>query len=350
MADLKFQHGGNIYGIKNKQAGKIIDFSANINPLGLPQKIKGLLYKNIGRIPYYPDPNAAGLVEKIANYWGISRENILLGNGSAELIYLVANTVNPKNTLIPAPTFSEYERAARCIGSKVVFLKLKESNNFRLNPASVKKCDLLFLCHPNNPTGNFILDNSKTVDKAANKLTVIDEAFMDFLPGQRNFTFIKRAVREEKIVVLRTFTKMFALAGLRIGYLVGCQKTIQRLKQRQPPWSTNSLAQLAAESILKDKEYLRRSLRFIENERIYLFNEITKLKKFIPYPSLVNFLLIKINDKNLTSTLLKKKLILKGILIRDCANFRGLNNKFIRVAVRRHKENLRLVQALKEYA
>lgn len=348
MGGIDFSHGGNIYEIERKYNKEIIDFSANINPLGLPQEIKTALYKNFDRILHYPDPNATDLVEKIANYWGISKRNILLGNGSTELIYLVVATFKPETTLIPVPTFSEYERAAKSVGSKVSFLKLKISHGFRLNFSSVNKKDMFFLCHPNNPTGSFLLSNPKTIERLANRLVVIDEAFMDFLPHQRKYTFIKKTIEVPKIVVLRTFTKMFALPGLRIGYIVGHQDLIQKLKKHQPPWSTNSLAQLAAELILKDKEYIKKSIHLIESERKILFNEITNIKKLTPYPSLTNFLLIKLNDKNLTSSVLKHRLISHGILIRDCANFRGLNNKFIRVAVRSHKENLKLVEALKK--
>jgi len=348
MGAIDFSHGGNIYEVERKYNREIIDFSANINPLGLPGKLKETLYKNFGRILHYPDPDATNLVKKIANYWGISKRNVLLGSGSAELIYLIVATFRPKTTLIPVPTFSEYERAAKSTGSKVSFLKLKMKDGFRLNLSSVNKTDMFFLCHPNNPTGSFLLNNPKTIEGLANKLVVIDEAFMDFLPSQRKYTSIKRATVRPKVVVLRTFTKMFALPGLRIGYIVGHRDTIEKLKKHTPPWNTNSLAQLAAELTLEDKEYIKKSLRLIESERNFLFNEIAKVKKLIPYPSFTNFLLIRLNDRNLTSSLLKERLLLYGILIRDCANFRGLNNKFIRVAVRSHRENLKLIKALKE--
>jgi len=349
MGNIDFLHGGNIYEIEKKYKKVILDFSANINPLGLPRQVKKALYKNFERILHYPDCNAPELVQKIAAYWRINAQNILLGNGSAELIYLIVNAFKPKTVLIPAPTFSEYERAAKSVRAKVRFLRLEEKNNFRLNSSrpNPDKADMFFLCHPNNPTGNFILDNYDGIERLADRLVVVDEAFMDFLPQQEKHSMVYRAIKSKKVAVLRTFTKMFALPGLRIGYLVAHKDTVSKLRKHRCPWNTNSLAQLAAELVLENKEYVERSMRLIEKERKFLSNEIAKCGRFEPYFSLANFLFIKIKDANTTSSLLRKRLIQKGILIRDCSNFRGLNNKFIRIAVRSRKENLKLIKALR---
>ena len=350
MASIDFSHGGNIYAAEKKYKRKFLDFSANINPLGLPRQVKRVLYKNFERILHYPDCNAPELVQKIAGYWRINAQNVLLGNGSAEFIYLIVNAFKPKTVLIPAPTFSEYERAARSVRAKVRFLRLEAKSNFRLNSSrpNPDKADMFFLCHPNNPTGNFILDNYDGIERLADRLVVVDEAFMDFLPQQENHTMVYRAIKSKKVAVLRTFTKMFALPGLRIGYLIAHKDTISKLRKYQCPWNTNSLAQLAAELVLENEEYVKESVRLVEKERKFLSNEIAKRGRFEPYSSLANFLFIKIKDANTTSSLLRKRLIQKGILIRDCANFRGLSNKFIRVAIRSHKENLKLLKALKQ--
>lgn len=340
MRAVNFSHGGNIYEHKKR----IVDFSANINPLGLPRDIKEIIYKNFDRILHYPDPDAKGLTKKIAKYWGINDENILLGNGSLELIYLIMSAYRPKTTLIPAPTFSEYERAAKAVNSKIKYLKLREKEDFRLNLSSVDKADMFFLCNPNNPTGNLVLPSLQ----GAGKASVVDEAFMDFLPDEKDYTFIWKAIKSKKLIVLRTFTKFFALPGLRIGYLVAHKKIITKLKQHQPPWSTNALAQLAAELILKDKAYLKKTHKLIAKERKFLFEQLTGIKGLKPYPSVTNFLLVKIALPGWTSTALKEALLKKGILVRDCVNFRNLNDKYIRVAVRSHKENLQLLKAVRE--
>ncbi|MBZ9577979.1 threonine-phosphate decarboxylase [Patescibacteria group bacterium] len=344
MGYVDFLHGGNIYEVRQRYGKEIIDFSANINPLGLPQSAKKAIYKNFDRILHYPDSKANNITQKIAKYWRIDKENVLPGNGSVEFIYLIMSAFKPKTTRIATPAFSEYERAARSVKSKIRFVRLKEKEGFRLNISQLGSADISFLCNPNNPTGNLILEN----DKLPKKLLVIDEAFMDFLPDQKNYTFIWKATKCTKIIVLRSFTKFFALPGLRIGYLVAHKEVIARLRQQQPPWSTNCLAQLAAELILNDREYIKKTHKLIENQRQFLFRELTKIKWLRLYPSVTNFLLLKIENGRITAKALQKSLLQKGILVRDCSNFRNLNDKYIRIAVRSHKENLKLIAALKK--
>jgi threonine-phosphate decarboxylase len=347
MGHLDFLHGGNIYQAERKQKKGIIDFSANINPLGLSSQVKKAISNNLDRVLHYPDPEAWVITQKIAQHWGIGRENIIIGNGSVEFIYLIAFTYRPKLLLIPAPSFSEYERAGRCVGSQLRFLELDEEHEFKPDLTEIGKTDLLFLCNPNNPTGNLVLKNQE-IKTLPGRLLVIDEAFMDFLPDEERHTLIRRAQKDKKIIVIRTFTKFYALPGLRIGYLVAHKETVQRLKRHQVPWSVNSLAQLAGEYLLDDREYHRLTLQLIDNERFYLFNKISNIKGLKPYPAVANFLLIKIKNRKLTSGSLAKELLKKGILIRDCSNFRNLNNKFIRIAVRSRKENEKLISAFKD--
>jgi len=350
MANLAFSHGGNIYEVKRKFKKEVVDFSANINPLGLPLALRRLLSEGFDKIQHYPDPKARDITKAIAKYWGVSDENILLGNGSIELIYLIISAYRPKTTLIPVPTFSEYERVAKSVNSKIHFLKLKEKQGFSLNlghfnPSSF---DIFFICNPNNPTGNLILKNSSQIEKIADKLLVVDEAFMDFLPNQGDYTLIRKAAKKKRIAVLRTFTKFFSLPGLRIGYIVAHREVINKLRQYQAPWSINSLAQIAAEKILNNKEYISKTYTLIEKERSFLLRRLAKTKGLKVYPSVANFLLIKIEKAGVTSKFLKEALISKGILLRDCSNFRNLDNKYIRVAVRTRKENLKLLIALKK--
>ena len=348
MANLAFSHGGNIYEVKRKFKKEVVDFSANINPLGLPLALRRSLSEGFDKIQHYPDPRARDITKAIAKYWGISAENILLGNGSVELIYLIMFSYRPKTTLIPVPTFSEYERAAKIVNSKIKYVKLREKEDFKINLSGLGKSDLLFLCNPNNPTGNLIFKNNKVIDKLSTKLTIIDETFMDFLPNQGDYTLIWKAARKKKIAVLRTFTKFFSLPGLRIGYIVAHREVINKLKQHQVPWSINSLAQIAAEKILNNKEYISKTYKLIEKERDFLFKGLVKIKGLKPYSSVANFLLIKIEKADVTSKFLREALISKGILLRDCSNFRNLDNKYIRVAVRTRKENLKLLIALKK--
>ena len=350
MAVLSQVHGGNIYEIQRIYKKKIIDFSANINPLGIPAEVKKIIYKDFQKILHYPDPCSEDLTQAIAHYWNIEKENILVGNGSIELIYLIMHTFSPRTVSIPVPSFSEYERAAKWgnTETKIRFVPLKEEEGFRLHLSRLPKTDILFVCNPNNPTGNLIAGRDNLIAQAPNKSVVIDEAFMDFLSDEKKHTFIREAIKNRKIIVLRSFTKFFALPGLRLGYVAAHRQIIDKLKRHQFPWSVNALAQIAGEAILADKEYIRTTRRFIEKERDFLFGQLSKTKQLQPYSSAANFLLVKIHAQNITSSFLLKELIKKGILIRDCANFKGLGNKFIRVAVRLHKDNLKLLRALKE--
>lgn len=347
MGNLDFSHGGNVYEAGRNLRKEIIDFSANINPLGLPAGIKNIIYRNLGDILHYPDQKP-GLVQKIAEYWNVKEDNILLGNGSIELIYLVVSAFMPKTALIPVPAFSEYERALRNIKSRIKFLKLYEKENFKLNPNRLGSSDILFLGNPNNPTGNLLFADPQITERIPGKMIVVDEAFMDFLPDEEKYTLIRKAVNSKRIIVIRTFTKFFALPGLRIGYLAAHKDIIKFLKRYRMPWSVNALALKAGEYMLADKGYINKTKRFIEKEREFLFDSIKEIEGLNPYPSTANFLLIKIKDKNIASYLLAEKLIQKGILIRNCANFKGLGSEFIRIAVRSRKENIKLIQSFRE--
>ena len=348
MGNLAFGHGGNIYQAQRKYKRKFLDFSANINPLGLTSQAKEAIYKNFGSILHYPDPEAKNITRKIAQYWGIKEKNVLVGNGSIEFIYLIMSAFKPKTTLIPIPTFSEYERAARCIKSKINFLRLKEKLRFKLQDTKINQADILFLCNPNNPTGNLILTDYRIIEKLPIELIVIDESFMDFLPDEKKYTLIWKAQKNKRIIVLRTFTKFFALAGLRIGYLVAHQSIVNKLRQHKIPWSVNSLAQIAGEIALKDRYYFKATQFIIEKERRFLNTQFKKIKGLKAYPSVANFLLLKIERDKISANDLTKRLLKEGILVRDCTNFRNLNNKFIRVAVRNRKENQKLIVALRE--
>lgn len=347
MGSLNFSHGGNILDVQKKYKRKFIDFSASINPSGLPLSVEKALVKNIDSILHYP-PSDRKLKAKIAKYWKVDECNILLGNGSNELIYLLMNALRPKKTNIFVPAFSEYERAARSVKSKIRFLKLRERDGFKIEPEMFPECDVCFIGNPNNPTGNLLIDDKKILKKLPSGMFVVDEAFMDFLPGQRCFTMIGNAVKSKKICVLRTFTKYFAIPGLRLGYLIAHKQVVKGLDSFQSPWSINTLAQIAAERLIEDSSFKIRTDSIVKKEREFLFAEISKISGLKCYPSKANFLLIKIYDPSVNSEILQRDLLKRGILIRDCSNFRGLSKKFIRVAVRRRKENAVLLTALKQ--
>jgi threonine-phosphate decarboxylase len=348
--EILYQHGGNIYEFEPQIRGSILDFSANINPLGIPAGINRLLSSRFNNLVHYPDPAAYRFTAKLARYWKIKEENILAGNGSTELIYLVLGAFRPATITLPVPSFTEYERAAGVSGCRVRFLRLTEEKDFRFNPRRVKKSDMLIICNPNNPTGNLMISGRSGLRAIPAGKIVVDEAFMDFVRGENRHTLVPQAAESRKLIVLRTLTKLFALPGLRIGYLVAHRDTIRELKKHQMPWSVNVLAQIAAERALMEDAFRQRSKELIEKERKFLYERLNRIRGFEPYPTAANFILVKIGQNGLTSAMIKERLLKKGILIRDCGNFRGLDKEFIRVAVRTHRQNLRLVRALEEEA
>lgn len=343
-----YQHGGNIHELKRHHQKDVIDFSANINPLGIPSRIKKLLRREVNGLTCYPDPESRNLKCALAHHWDVGEENVLIGNGSTELIYLILSAFQPDTITLPAPSFSEYERAARILKKKVMFTRLSAKKEFSFIAERIKKCNMLFLCNPNNPTGNLLVKNSTDIKNIPAKQIVIDEAFLDFTEDEKARTFIPLAAQSKKLIVIRTLTKLFALPGLRVGYLIAHRDVIRVLKNHQMPWSVNTLAQVAAERCLSEEAFIRRSKQFIKRERFFLCESLSRIKGFKPYPAVANFILVKIEDGSITSTCIRERLLKKGILIRDCANFRGLNKQFIRVAVRTRKENARLVRLLKE--
>ena len=348
MDNLRYLHGGNIHEIARNKKIKFIDFSANINPFGIPEKIKRDLFKQFHQIEHYPDIESFELRQQIANYWNINPENILVTNGSVEGLYLLMQMYAPENICLPVPSFAEYEKAARIIKSTVQKINMRERDNFILDFDALKKADMLIVGNPNNPVGSYLLKKTSLLKNLPFKNIIVDEAFMDFEEKALQPSLIQTACKTDKITVLRTFTKFFCLPGLRIGYLVSHQKNIKKLRQKQLPWSVNYLAQTAARMILNDNGFIKKSIKTINEERNYLASQLQSINSIKIFPSVTNFLLIKILNKNITSKMLRNALLNKGIIIRDCSNFRGLNNQYIRIAVKNRRENSKLVQAIKE--
>lgn len=353
---FNYLHGGNLekamerYGIS---LNEIIDFSANINPLGISPKIKEVLVKSIDQLSHYPDPECKEAKKEISGYFKIDYENILLGNGSTELIYLIVQTLKPKKVLIPVPTFCEYERALNSNNVSINFYKLKEKQEFLVSIDEIiprlAGIDLVFLCNPNNPTGTFlpkkeILNLVKEVQKRKIFL-VLDEAFIDLYEEE---SLIKEVKNYDHLIVLRSLTKFYGLPGLRIGFGVSNPKLIKKLETQKITWSVNSLAQIAVREVLRDEKYISKSRSFLLKEKKFLYRELSNIKGLKAYKPSANFIFIKLL-KNISSEILQNQLGRKGILIRNCSNFRGLEEEnFVRVAVRNRKENIKLLKELKK--
>ena len=353
---MTYRHGGNIKEVAGKygiEESELLDFSANINPLGLSPHARRAITGAIDGLANYPDSESSALVHALAGYHGISAENILTGNGATELIYLIPRALRPKRALIVAPAFSEYERALSLAGCKADNFILAEEKDFKIDPpllhaALEKGYDTLWLASPSNPAGSLapkkiIID---IAHRAANLgiTLVVDEAFIEYSEDE---SVKKEVLRFDNLIVLRSMTKFFALAGLRVGYLFGHGKIISKLKHYKEPWSLNSPGGAAAIASINDEAYIKKSLQLMERERAFLLKELQDIKGIKLYRPAANYILIKLGD-GMDGALLQERLLKEHhILIRDCSNYTGLGENFIRVAIKGRKDNKRLLDGLK---
>lgn len=342
-------HGGDIYTvaeITRKKPDEIIDMSSSVNPLPLPKRIFHKINKNFKLLNKYPDPEARTFRRSLSLLYDIPFENILCGNGSTELIYLTVTALKPGPVLILEPTFIEYEKACRLNEindvEKIFTLSKDEVFNLAFDKLKEGKYSIVFICNPNNPTG-WLIEKKVILNFAnffKNTIFVIDEAFIDFVPEE---SLIKESISLKNIIVLRSLTKFYGIAGLRFGYASGSFEIIEKLKKFKQPWSINSVAQWIAEEIIRDEEFRDKSLDFFRKEKDF-FESRLKTLPLEYFSSVANFYLIKINRKGVFQHMLKK-----GILIRDCSNFYGLNENFIRVSVKRRTENKIFFKELEEF-
>ena len=331
---------------------QILDFSSNINPLGIPESVKKVLKKNFDTIQNYPNLVSSELISSLKKYTHLNKSNLLVGNGAIEIIYNFCFAfLSKKKVLIPVPTFQEYETATKLNNGKILYFKtLNLSEHIDSFISQIPKNGCVFICNPNNPTGKLLLKKQMLrIIKRAQKLSsfvFVDECFIELVP-ESNESIISYVQKYNNLLILRSLTKSFGFPGLRIGYAVASKQMIEILQKIKIPWSVNSLAQEAAIVSLKNKSHLIKSKLVIKKELNYLKNKIDKLDGFECHDSSTNFILIKtISD----STKLQKKLLKYKILVRDCKNFRGLNNHYFRIAVKSHKDNLKLIKALEKIA
>lgn len=343
-------HGGNIYEASRRTGipeRRIIDFSASINPSGVPAQAALIMRKVIGRLHHYPEPFSEGLCAHLGRRLGVSPGSIVCGNGSTELIYLIPRALRPAKVLIPAPTFAEYERACKNSGTtETTVFPLKPEDNFDVDPEAfidaMSAVQLAFLCNPNNPTGRLVAGRDMLhIADAARRMRcylVVDEAFIDFCAEES----ILPEVRENAyLIVLRSMTKMFALSGLRVGYTVLHPSLIETVRAYKEPWTVNSIAQAAGIAVLEDRQYEEASLAAMRVEKAFMEEGFARLgMHFIP--SRANYYLLRLQKAQEMRTALEQK----GILIRDCSNFPGLDGTYVRIAVRSRRENKILLKEM----
>lgn len=345
-------HGGNIYGNEIEY-----DFSVNLNPLGPPESVRDALAAALNHVEEYPDPEYRELRRGLANYWQLAEEQIVPGNGASELIPGIIRTLSPKNCMVTAPCYSGYETALNVAAPscRIHRIPLRAEDDFTL-PENIcqeiarVKPNLLILTNPNNPNGKRISASRlrEIVDacRTAGTVLLVDECFLALSGGDED-SLIHR-IRSEALpaVVLRAFTKTFAIPGVRLGYAVCSGFPAARIRRELPEWNLSVFAQYAGRAALEAADggnsgYLAASVEMIAREREFLSAELEKLGLRV-FPSDANYILFQSRDREL-----HQKLLDKGILIRDCRDYHGLTAGFYRTAVRTHRENTALLQCLR---
>ncbi len=348
---MKITHGGDIYSHKSN-GESLLDFSANINPLGIAENVKEAMINSLSKAEAYPDPLCRELTAKLSKHLSVNAEHIIFGNGAADVIFRLIFALKPKKVLMPSPTFSEYSEAVKAVGGSVNYYPLKEENGFEIEADIIsfidKDTDIVFICNPNNPTG--VLTDKSIIKKVLNRcrecgsILLLDECFNDFLKDAEENSLIKEIEEYKNLFILRAFTKIYAIPGIRLGYGICSDKElINKVYSSGQSWSVSVVAQEAGVSCIGLDEYIKETVALVEKEREYLKSELLKLG-FTLYNSKANYIFFK----NPYKIDIKSELVLRDILIRSCANYIGLDDSFYRIAVKNHEQNKRLVESLEE--
>ena len=352
MKDLG--HGANteIMAIKySKNPKDILDFSSNINPKLIPN-LESYILEGLKECTSYPDINYTRLRKNISDYIKLKPEFIIPGNGATEIIYLLMKSIN-KRLAIFNPTFSEYKRSAELNGLDILHLNLDKNNNFEINlenlKSNINNFDSLFVCNPNNPNGKV-----KNLEKVLHlivenkKLLIVDETFMEFVEHEEKYSLIKYVEKYENIFILKAVTKFFGMPGLRLGYGVTSNKEIiDKIYTYKEPWTINSFADNLSNYIFKDENYIKESKEYYIKERDFLTKELSQIPSIELYDTDTNFILLRLK-KNKANDIKEKLFIESNILIRDASNFIGLDESYIRIAIKSHSENEILIKELKK--
>lgn len=349
-------HGGNINQVCDKYGlnpYEIIDFSASINPLGCPEVVRKAVAEQFNDILNYPDSECADLRKTIAERVPCNESNIIIGNGSNELFYLIPRALKPEKGVLLQPTFSEFKDAF-CNANIEVVEFIDENKDFPLintNLSKLKNIEdgMVFLCNPNNPTGQLTRkeDIIKLVNDNPNRMIVIDEAFMDFVEENEKYSVIKDAPLIDNLIVVRSLTKFYGFPGLRLGYLVANESIVNKLMRYKEPWTVNTIAQVAGMAAINAEEFVANTRQYVSGEKAFLYDGLSMIKGIQPFQPTVNFILVRIGDSGITSSAIQSLLLKNNILIRNCSNFVGLDEKYFRVAVKTREENRKLLSALK---
>ncbi|GAE01408.1 L-threonine 3-O-phosphate decarboxylase [Clostridium botulinum B str. Osaka05] len=359
-------HGGDIYTEGILKGKELIDFSSNINPLGLPDSFKDNLQEALNWVQIYPDIQYRNLKRNLIDYLSffldyfykekveklnIKEENLVLGNGAVEVIDLAIS--NLKSISILVPSFVEYELCAEKWNVQIDYcnLNVDMTYNYENIKKSLEKTEGIILGNPNNPNGS-VMDKEKFIYildycEKNNKIVILDEAFIEFT-GKNSFSFLNLCERYKCIFIIRALTKFFSMPGIRFGYGISFNSEfLNKMREKQNPWNINCFAEIAVKYVLKDEEFIEKSINYIEKEKIFIYENLKKCDLFQDvYRTYSNFILCKLKD--ITGDELKQRLLDKGFILRICKDFKTLNNDYVRFAIKTRELNQALVNTLKE--
>ena len=347
------EHGGNLTPyLRKNQPESWIDFSANINCLGMPETVKHAAVQGVLDSFHYPDPGCNRLVESISQSLSVNKNWILCGNGAAELIYDALRVLSPRKALVAAPGFFEYEQALRSINCEIVYASLQEKEGFLVTSSFLETLqetpgvELVILTNPNNPTGRLIPPETlKRILEVCQKKGIwflLDECFLDFLPDGDAYTMMRELGGAENLFILKAFTKLYGMAGVRLGYGFCADETLlARMRNAGQPWAVSSLAQAGGVAALEQTEYVEQVRLLIEKERPYLQAGLQALGLRV-ISGKANYLLFR------ATRTLGEEMERRGVVLRGCGNYPGLDDTWYRTAVRTRRENDILLQTLRE--
>lgn len=344
-------HGGNIHALKrnNHTDGEIIDFSANINPAGPPTWLRGEISRTLTSTKHYPEPDSFELKEKIASERGLQTDQIVVANGTTEILHVLPRALPCNRAIIPVPSYIDYKNVMELNSIEVFPIVLKKDCNFHINfeelSSALEKDDLVLIGSPNNPSGNIAHghDLFNCIANHPEVLFVIDEAFLEFVDSVDSYSGLRK-----NIITLNSLTKFFAIPGLRLGYAVMDPKFAKACNTFIPPWTVNTFAQEVGKRLLADTEYINQSLQYLKALNNTLQTHLKQFPQLRIYPSQTNFFLIEILSE-ISAEKLQEFLMKRGIAVRTCSNYEGLDDSFFRIAVRTDKENFMLVEALRTF-
>lgn len=340
-------HGGDIY--RNHVS---LDFSVNINPNDLPNSVINAMQEGMGKFQCYPDPLCRKLKDKISKCLDVKTDWILCGNGASELLMSLCHAISPRKALLLAPGFSGYAYALEAVSCSISYVYTKEEEGFALQEEVLEEIrrhrpDLMMFSNPSNPIGVMrereFIRKILEVCRECSTIIVVDECFMELTDAPEKNSIIPYLKEYPHLIVLRAFTKSFSIPGIRLGYMLCTNAGLtKKIEKQLPEWNVSVMAQEVGYACLSEKEYLRQSRKMIGTERDFLSGELKK-RGLKVYESKTNFILFICRGVDLYEELLKA-----GILIRDCANYLGLGRGYYRIAVKKHEDNIRLLEALDE--